>query len=296
MRTRLAVGVLISAAAAAFGAAPARAEATYRATVSPSVIEFPRTRALAYRLEVATGDRAERLELELVEPSYRPRGGFEPVGSPLDLGEPRLEGPGRLVVDSIGTLDFAAGCFRGFLRTSFPRYRLELPARSRSIVVVKADVSRDPPWPRTKYGVTFKIDRGRLKVHSSRPRVTGRRGVQIRLWTRPRMRSFFALPNFGEGRPLRRMSALSIRGRTDPPLPRQLISLRVGYDRRGRYQAFPPERSRLLARVRVDGRGRFQYRWRPPLVGRYQLFARYRRQRARMASDISCPLGFDVKR
>ena len=86
------VGIVV----ATTGTIPAGAETTYRATVSPATVDFPRTRELTFRLEIATGDRPERVTLEPRELSWpRPhalsqralpskwvsRGSREPAGS-----------------------------------------------------------------------------------------------------------------------------------------------------------------------------------------------------------------------
>jgi hypothetical protein len=221
------------------------------------------------------------------------------VGSPLEVGAPRLEGAGTLALESITSGHYGAGvCFRGADTSDSRRYELSLPARTRSAITVGARVSRDPPWPGTDYRLVFVIDRGRLRVRSPRPRLTGRRGVQIHLSTRPRTAPLFDFLHFDKGAVLRPPRGLSIRGRTDPPVAGQLVRLRVAYDREllERFQRFPPDRSRLLARVRVNRRGRFIYRWRPRRAGLYQVYATYRRQRKRLISDSSCPLGLEVRR
>lgn len=53
----------VGALVATLAAVPARAETTYRSTVSPATIDFPRTRQLTYRLEITTGATPERLKL-----------------------------------------------------------------------------------------------------------------------------------------------------------------------------------------------------------------------------------------
>ena len=69
MAHRLTFAILLAPVVAPIGTVPARAETTYRTTVSPATVHFPHTRELTYRLEISTGDRPERLVLEPREPS-----------------------------------------------------------------------------------------------------------------------------------------------------------------------------------------------------------------------------------
>lgn len=115
-----------------------------------------------------------------------------------------LRGAGTLLVGSVVSLDYGAGgCFRGAVLVKWTRYRIALSQRTRSAIAVRAQVAREPPWPSTDYRLTFVIDRGRLKLRSPQPRLTGRSVVRIRLSTRPRTAPFFNFLNFGTGAVLR---------------------------------------------------------------------------------------------
>ncbi len=72
MRIALAIG-LTAALGVGFGAAGGGdAPLELAASMSPQTIHFPRTREVVYRLEIETGETAQRLRVAVQTPVYAP--------------------------------------------------------------------------------------------------------------------------------------------------------------------------------------------------------------------------------
>jgi hypothetical protein len=120
-----------------------------------------------------------------------------------------------------------------------------------------------------------------INVHAPGPRITGRRGVQILLSSRPKA----TLPGVRDTE-VRRGQRITISGSTLPPRRQQ----RLGVTIKG------PAGQRRTRWVRTDSAGRFVVRdLRLDRRGRFEIGARYVSRARSIASDHACPLGFSVR-
>jgi hypothetical protein len=266
------------------------AEISFRATMSPNTVRYPETRRIVYQLQMTTGAREERFTVELDPPSFG--AGLREEGATVFPLSVRLDGPGSMSIASREHATLACS-FHGY-EPQIESYRVAIPAQSSSTLTARFATGISPPWPSLDFRVRFRIlpsyapgDPGTLSrsqtVLPPAPRLRGKTGVQILFATKPRS-SPLPVANV---RRIRLGRPIAIRGRTEPSLRGQLIRLR--------FRGPNARRPRLLARVRVGRRGRFQFRsWRPARPGYYQLWAVYRPQRSRLVADRTCPRVFRV--
>jgi hypothetical protein len=288
--------------------------------MTPGEIHFPRTRIVTYRLQLITGNAPERLLVIAAPPSYSgppfPRSFDELIrqrrnelrellrhrlpllacGSPIEpVGGLEIAGAGKRISDPLFPMppDIPAvfspnrPCERGY-PIDRRAVALQLPPQAAATVTGRYRTGRSAPWPGTDYRLTFLVfplwnggrsqtthaPRGRryLLARPIQPRLTGTSGVKITLRTSPELR-------------VRRGREVRVFGRTDPPVRRQWmrLSFRAAPEWTG-----PIGPTKLLAQVRTDAEGRFDYRWRPGYGLNYELWATYRRQRTWLTSDESC--------
>ena len=284
------------AALASFGTARAGAEVTASASVAPAAVTWPGVQELTFRLELATGERAERFAVSM-EPSYYGLPATEPYeleGSPLGP-QASVEKEGALVLGLGGAplaLPVCAPSFNryhGYEPSTF-KIDVDMPARSSGALIARRPFGDFAPWPDSDLRLAFRITpdlvglgEGTVAervVYPPQPRRTGATGVRIRFSTRPFVPRGPTRAEIAPGVPI------AIEGSTDPPLPGARISLRY----------LGPENDsdlRTLARPEVDDRGRFAVAgWRPRAAGRYELWAFYRADRAGVVDDHACPRPF----
>ena len=254
--------------------------------MSPGEIRYPDTKSIEYRLEMVNGPTAETVDVGLRKPLYQ-SGADGPIGSPITVGQPRLEGAGSL--GAIGNMQasYTPGvCLRGYEADGIQSVEVRLPANSTSVLVVPARTGRYPPWPDTSYRLGFGI--GRNVFRPARPRVTGKSGVRITLDTRPR-----ALPLTRNRLPrLVRGQRLLVKGKTEPAVRRGRIRLRF---RSSDDRSLSGQRTRTVANVRTDRRGRFTYSWTAGAPAFYTLDASFRSPTRLLTRDTACPVGFSVR-
>lgn len=289
----MAIGVVLGAA----GAEPAT-EPGFDATVSPRTVAIPGTKTLTYRLLLRGSDREERFSVALLPPLFVD--GSRREGSLL-RGPPRIElsggaafAGGGFYTSSIPACSPYDNRFHGAERVVVQR-NLVLQPHSTATLTAIYRRDRDTPWPDSRYSLTFRVGpvsdpqagpstiSKHERITSPTPKLGGRTGVHIRLWTRPRSSATAGLVR---PRKISRGNTISIFGRTLPRLGGHRLALRY----RG-----PGTHSRLvtIARVRIGQRGRFHYRrWRPRKRGVYELWAFYRSLDRDVVSDYACPRGF----
>lgn len=277
----------------------------FRATGSQNVVRFPGTEQITYRLEMKSGQQEERFRLRIEVPRFGPpsEGGYHLEGSLLEpTGRYRFEGPASYRGD--GTTVAIPACSprlpipHGFEPINDAAI-VTLPPNSTSSFERTYRTGVFAPWPGADLRPTYVAEAGKVEglaggtstlerevtVRPPQPRLKGRTGVHITFRTAPAS-SPTALRN---QRVIRRGRAITIRGRTDPPIPGQTLLLRYHGPKNER-------RLRTLARVRVGTAGRFKYRgWRPKDPGKYELWAFYKSQRTKLASDHACPRAFTLQ-
>lgn len=178
-------------------------------------------------------------------------------------------------------------------------FGIDLPPHSTSTVHAPFRTNA-PLWPdldlRLRFAIHTKLLTGLLgtltsprTIVSPQPHVIGPVGVHMTFRTRPRsgVGGFAAIPSVAPGR------RITIAGRTNPAIPGQRVELR--YARIVRASGHIADRGRI-ARPRVRLKGRFRAHWVPPHSGRYELWAVYKRQRAGLVSDDTCPRRLYVRR
>ena len=262
-------------------ALPSAVAAEIRASFSPAEVSgVPPWRA-SYRVELTTGDVEERYEVS------------PPTASP------RLEGLGTLEYETFAHADpvaflFCAGEPGAFLHAPvgaipFDTYILTLPPNTTSALVVDKTIWHYP-WPRDDLSYAMSLrpinadgTRGDFQeLRFDGPRLNVLRGVEIK----------FNRPYGPRHQAAGSRNAVPLIGRTSPPIPGQLLELRVFYLPAPASEWPADSRSRRLAVVRVRAGGSFSYRgWRPSEPGRYLVYALYRPQADGFAKDRSqCPV------
>jgi hypothetical protein len=285
---------------------PALGAVTFTSSVTPDSVKADRN--LEYRLTMVNdGELSERFGVRLEPPSYHPKHAEDGIGEgesvvPLDL--PTIEGPAT-VIDGLFSRSVAdlASCSAtgagnhgdGFHTIGFA---IDLPPHSTSTLHAPFRTS-DPLWPDLDLRLRFAIGTTLLTglpgtltsprtIISPQPQVAGPVGVHITFRTRPRSGrgGFGEIPSIPSGR------RITIAGHTNPAIPGQRVDLRYArISTSGRIT----ERGRA-ARPRVRAKGRFRAHWVPPHSGRYELWAVYKRQRAGLVSDDTCPRLLRVRR
>lgn len=274
--------MVVAMAGVALAAAVPAAQATPTFSTQVQTTGTPANQRYTYRLTMRAGTREERFELRIGLPCFVAGCRGEPAGWVLSSRGSDLLGPAHGYLQSV-TSDYAFGaCVRGETSQDTVGATLTLPAGTTSTLVLRYRPLR--PWDDTSYRIRFAARGGTLArpvtVLSQEPRrLRRRRGVRMVLDRRPRRHL------------VRRGSPLLITGRTEPGLAGRTVALRFRHAENN--IAIDQARSRPLASVRVDPRGRFRYRWRPFAKGYYEVFATYRGDRIR-TRDRSCPLGVGV--
>ena len=278
---------------------------SFEATVSPGEVRFPETRELTSRLAMRSGPQAETFAVEISTASpFGDLTGLEGLreGSPLDAAQDiATEGPVTLGVFS-GRMHGDPWCsavtpqrFHGVELSSY-KVDVTIPPESEGALIAKHPVARTPPWPTTDYRVRFLVTRRLVgpgastldadqTLVSPAVRHTGVGGVQIKLYTSPA--TTFAPTR--DPRVLRAGDPLAVHGTTSPTLPGDRIALQY-------FGPQNPEELRTLTLVDIDDFGRFDLSgWRPEASGYYELWTRYKSQRAGLSDDFSCPRAFQVE-
>ena len=263
---------------------------------------------LTYSLSASnSGDRRARFSVELIPPSYGPRrvpDGTTEGASIKPTGLPTVQGPGEIVGNeftrsaaTLASCSVAGAGGHGY-EPEYLRFDVSLPPRSTSTIVSRYRAGL-VPWTDLDYRLRYRLSpnlitggRGTItgvrRMTSPQPRVAGRRAVHITFQTTPRSSRSIA---FRAGR-LRLGRRLHIRGRTTPAIPGRRIKLRFARLSRS---------GRLLARgaignATVRRTGAFALRWRPPRVGRYEIWATYEARHRRLIGDTTCPRMLSVVR
>ncbi|MDQ4040513.1 MAG: hypothetical protein M3141_02030 [Actinomycetota bacterium] len=276
----LAATVMLSALVAVPDAADAALQA--RATMSPTTIHYPGTRAITYRLELTT-DEPRVVHVSMISPQYTgppfPKsideyieqlrnqhrrylltGERRAVGSPIGpLGRAavtgagtRLPAPSLSIPPSLNVYSPYRSCERGY-RGSTRQALIRLPARTTTTLIARYRTGRSAPWIDTDYRLAFLIRLPGAKpgpeprervVRSPQPDVRGRIEPELRLRTIPPRRAS----------PGRRIAVV---GRTEPLVPRRRLRLLF---RAGPRESLRLGPTRLMARVRTNAQGRFVYR------------------------------------
>lgn len=262
-------------------------------THAPSSFDRLRAATKRYELTLTTGPEDERFSV-FVEPPLFPDGGspLYPIAPGIELvGPAQITGgvnifshvvcspafnvvhgaePMRQGIDVIAPANSSS-----LLRLSFGVWRRDAPFRG---MAVRPKVTFSDRLENSEPGATGTIGADQVVLPEA-PRLIGPTGVRISFTTRP----WTPLTNPKRAPTLRPGRTITVSGRTEPALKRQVVSLRTVGPGQGR------PKLRLLARVRTDRRGRFRYEWSPRRPGIHQLFAFYRRQRRGVTSDRACP-------
>jgi hypothetical protein len=287
------------------------------ASMSPSVIHYPRTRAITFRLRLTTGDDAHLAYVTTLAPSYASprlptslrslfedhrrwlvdfvtRGRLRPAGSPVTPVRLRAIGAGtRVPIPAAPSGGPGIGlsipsCDRGFPRIP-QRIALRLPPRSSTTVIARYRTAHVAPWIDTDYRVTFDLQHRRedepgwtWHTRVVRPAVARRvGGTAVRLELSRRG---------GVWAPLGQRIRLS--GRTIPPEPGEPLRILYRAWRQGAHAVGP---ARVLAYVRTDRLGHFRYVWPARRRLRYEVWAAGLPDH-RAAGAKSCSAWFRVSR
>ena len=295
------VGVALAGASLAGGQEPS--DPSFSMSVSPRTVRAPATTELVYRLRMRTGSEAERFSIDVVPPLFRTRlgsaGNVHREGATITPVEKvELDGPGTL--RSTGEGMALAGCSpssglaaHGY-ESRYPRFVVELPARSESTLVARYRTGQLALWPGADLRLTMRAGRGTtgfgaatldraVEVRSPRVRLAGRTAPRIELWTSPA-----SSPGvFTKLRRLKAGSRLSIVGRVTPARAGRRVSLWTIRHGKG-------EEPSRLATVSTDARGRLRFRTRTPArAGSYELWARTASRPGRRP-EHSCSMAFEV--
>jgi hypothetical protein len=281
----LAIGV---AAASAIGQAAGQAGGqgvSISVSASRDTLHYPDQRTFTLRMGISTRDQPANVIVREGTTNWPDR---DVAGGPIRLEQPSLQGPGHLTV-GIAIPDYPPGvCLRGVSGTSVDSFEVDLPAHLSTTVVQGVVATRRPPWPGTDYTP-------RLTLQSEQPvpiavphiRMTGKRGVHIRLRTDPRLSRVEHAPNLRGSAPAGR--PLTVLGRTSPVVAHGLVSLQA-ISGVGRHRRTHP-----LGGVRTDSHGWFRTKpWLPRENDTYQVRARYRGPKRGLVADGSCGLSFTV--
>jgi hypothetical protein len=278
----------------------ANGAAAFSAECSPTTIRFPGTTAITCNLRVVTGGFPERFSVGAVLPRQGGSSGLE--GTTLEQGgPPTLVGPGSFGF-GMGTFPSVAACsslqpgIHGAFGGSF-RNDIEIPATSNSTLVFRF-AARRAPWPGDSLAPTLDISTqmvepgktstlpGPLRLTTPEPTVTGASGVRILFRTQPVTpvlgAPFSEAPSFEVGQ------EIEIRGNTNPPLKRQILTLLAGRSAQG------PPHLKLLAKVQTNNRGKFHYDWEPKKPGRFELGIAFHSRSPRFADDFACSRVFSL--
>lgn len=309
--------VLVAAVGAGFSARAGGGDVPLElaATMSPTTIAYPGTREIVYRLELTTGATPQRVRVAVRPPVFAPGGGAPPraaapagapVGSPIRLVDPpTVEGAGRILTSTPPLSLAVAGrtpCQRGYVETSSAIVMLDLPAKSRTTLVTRAETGLAAPWPDTDYRVAYEIAVGSppgksVTVRPVEPIVSGRHATRIRLRLVPGPRP-------------RRNQPVRVQGSITPPEGGTRLTLWAAPVRRPPGGAiyvegpdFPRdyERARRLATVDTDTRGAFTSpSWLPRrrvgiYGGDYAVWATNRPEGSAQVPERSCPVFVSVR-
>jgi hypothetical protein len=272
----------------------------FAVATSPDVVEFGVTQQLTYSVRMTAVGRAETFAFGFRTPRFAVVDDYPVEGSPLkftgetlDLRGGTLLGPasvGRGVPACARDVPAHGGEFEA------RSWDVHIPANGVATAVMTFAILPVAPWPQTNYGMDFLALRtlnsralGTLRdetvLRVGGPRISGPRGVHIRLESSPRG-GVAAL----RGSPVvRRGRTVTVRGSTQPQLPNATLRLTVKHFAAGGRIA------RRAVRVRTDRDGRFVRRVRLQRRGRYAIGATYRTTRPDLVSDYACPLGFRVR-
>jgi hypothetical protein len=294
---------VLGASASPIAGAQEPSDPTFSMAVSPKSVRMPGTSELVYRLRVQTGAEAERFTIDVRPPLFRTRIGagdnVRREGSTIEPSAPvALEGPGTLTPIGEGRALVACSPSTGLAahgyEPRYPRFVVELPARSVSFVVARYRTGEVDLWPGSDLRLTMRVNRSTsgygaatlaepVAVRSPFVSHSGRTAPRIELWTRPRSSP-------GVFTRMRKLSAgirLVVAGRVTPARAGRRVSLwtlRHGYG----------ERPRRLGTVSTTATGRLTLATRVPLrAGDHELWARTEND-AGGPPEHSCSMGFDV--
>lgn len=238
---------------------------------------IPKTRVIRHSLRVTNrSSRSRRFAVQVVPPRV---GEFE--GNSLKQVSTRLEGPGKLTPRSYTVGDLPA-CSSARLRSHSSAlyaygFGLRIPARSSTTIVATfRRIVR--PSRFTDLRVRWRVrGRGRaLILRSSRPRIAGRPSVGVAFSTSP---PTLRRGENGPDNPIGANDTLTISGRTGFPE----YALHLFYASRDQGSVLHP-----ISSLRSDSRGRFVYRWDPPLPrGDLEIWAETP-STGRAAGDFAC--------
>ena len=293
----------IALAASAIAGAQEPSDPSFSMTVSPARVVVPDTTQLVYRLRVQTGSEAERFTVDVRPPLFQTRlGGADNVrreGATIEPSAPvALEGPGRLTPIGEGRALIACSPSTGLAahgyEPRYPRFAVDLPARSTAFVVARYRTGSFRLWPGSDLRLTMRVNRTTggygaatlaegTEVRSPRVSHSGRTAPRIELWTRPQSSP-------GVYTRLRRLTAgsrLLVSGRVTPALAGRRVSLWMIRHGEG-------ERPRRLATVSTNDTGHLRQQTRVPLrAGSYELWARTA-SAAGSKPEHSCSMAFHV--
>lgn len=254
----------------------ARANTTFKVTVTPQVATYPETRELTYRVVMTTTDAAKVSVVAfgngLVTPSAYWLEGAGRLGPALSThGDPGSTFCGG---SGLGFREFHHPIHYGY---TFP---IELPENSVSTLVVKGRLSPDAPQPGEDYRLYLGVPGGAPVVPAMGPK-----GVPIKITM-----DSPCTPERAAGEPI------TITGTTDPALAGENMTLMVRRYETDFYTGSPRTTEGGLAQVRVADDGSFALRdWRPEKIGKYAVQAQYKTTRPDIANDFSNPLAFTLK-
>jgi hypothetical protein len=253
------------------------------ASASPAVWRFGATRVVAYDIRLTAGPNPTGAIVSYDVPDYETAGGDrrEPIGSPLAELEPRVLGPGEL--EGRARLPYGDTgrdlCFRG-RDQRYNAVSVSQPPNTTSTLRLRFRLF--PPLRDLDYALPIIVRSGQntFRLRAEPPRIAGPVGVRLKLGSRPG--SFpFGAAKVGQ--------SVLLTGRTSRRLMGRKIALRLASGARSVEQLIskrPPFGT--LARVAVDGRGRFSFRWRPETPGWTELRAVYPGDRRTVRTE-SCP-------
>jgi hypothetical protein len=282
----------------------AYADANFSTSVEPSVVGFPATRALVYRLQITSDAAGASFNVTPRAPDWL-KGRYQPfvhvLGSPIGMnGLPTYEGAGKMwIVPNPGPVASIAPvpetgphvfrvyksiCWRGYSSTAGYFASVELPPSSEAVLSFPYRTGAAPPWQGTNYALGFEIrpsGGSPLELYSPQPEIRGRAGTVIDMSVLDRE----PLPNGRLG--------VLMRGETSPPLRRKPLKIRLRRLHEPSYGYYPRARSlRLLRRVKTDARGKFRVRLAAKHDAYYTVAAFYQSHDPSLASDSSCALVF----
>jgi hypothetical protein len=275
----------------------AAAELRLTATSSPATLSYGHTKRVVFTVSMAALGRDETFRFGFRTGRFGRVAGRPVEGSPLRFVDPTLQlgapaallGPASL---AMGPPACASDVAAHGTDVGSRSWDVRVPASTTAVATLPFEVAGPAPWPTTSYGIDVYAD-GRvtspasatiarpITVHVPGPRITGRRGVQILLSSRPKA----TLPGVRDTE-VRRGQRIMISGSTLPPRRQQRLGVTIK----------SPAGQRRTRWVRTDSAGRFVVRdLRLDRRGRFEIGARYVSRARSIASDHACPLGFSVR-